>query len=414
MPKISVIITSYNVENYIANCLDSVVSQTLDDIEVFCIDDCSTDNTYKILKEYELKDKRITILKNDKHYGGPSVGLNKGIELSKGEYLYFIDSDDSIDTNFLQELYSSAKKYEVYIVSTLCLVEKYIDEKNDEISEIKFNSSYKIEEWKNEYDDGYLEGKSNICIKDFFVDNKESLLVVVWNKIFRRSFIENNNIKFMPIIDGIEGGSNDIYFVYKAVLNKPTTAYNHKAMHFRNMRSDSLYHSIKYNPLMITAAIKRMVNLIEYCMEYFLEDIQYLKPLLWNTTYKRYSIIENKEIIYQYMHEFVLYLDIELCHNEYYLIKIIDNYKDYYILSSIIKEKDYIIEEKNNIIKNNRDNAIRTWFNLCGIYNTKNYLIIIIFGIKISFKMNKKRINKIAKYIPFKKLKNYFINKFIF
>ena len=86
MSKVSVIIPVYNVEKYLRQCLDSVVNQTYSDIEIICIDDASTDGCYDILKEYEQKDKRITVLKNAKNIG---LGLtrNRGLEFAKGDYI---------------------------------------------------------------------------------------------------------------------------------------------------------------------------------------------------------------------------------------------------------------------------------------------------------------------------------------
>ena len=92
MPKISVIIAVYNVEKYLRQCLDSVVNQTLKDIEIICIDDGSTDNSPKILERYANKDDRIKIITQQNQ--GQSVARNKGIEVAKGKYISFQDSDD--------------------------------------------------------------------------------------------------------------------------------------------------------------------------------------------------------------------------------------------------------------------------------------------------------------------------------
>ena len=93
MPKVSVIIPVYNTEKYLKKCLDSVCNQTLSDIEIICIDDCSTDNSLNILKEYTLKDNRIKLIEF-KENKGAAVARNTGIDEAKGEYIGFIDSDD--------------------------------------------------------------------------------------------------------------------------------------------------------------------------------------------------------------------------------------------------------------------------------------------------------------------------------
>ncbi len=114
-PKISVIIPCYNVEHYIIECLDSVCSQTLKDIEVICVDDCSTDGTIKKIEEYQKKENRIILIKsNNKSYAAES--RNKGINIAKGEFVAFMDSDDFYpDTKVLADLYETAKRENVQI-----------------------------------------------------------------------------------------------------------------------------------------------------------------------------------------------------------------------------------------------------------------------------------------------------------
>ena len=91
-PKVSVIIPVYNVEEYLRECLDSIVKQTLREIEIICVDDGSTDNSLEILKEYAKKDNRITVITQKNLHAG--VARNAGLAVAKGEYLSFLDSDD--------------------------------------------------------------------------------------------------------------------------------------------------------------------------------------------------------------------------------------------------------------------------------------------------------------------------------
>ena len=90
-PKISVIIPVYNVEKYLSECLDSVISQTLKDIEIICVNDGSTDNSLQILKEYASKDTRIKII--DKENEGQGYARKVGLDVANGEYILFCDSD---------------------------------------------------------------------------------------------------------------------------------------------------------------------------------------------------------------------------------------------------------------------------------------------------------------------------------
>lgn len=108
-PKISVVVPVYNVAPYLARCLDSLVAQTLSDIEIICIDDKSTDNSLEILHEYENKYPQIHVIALDKN-SGVATARNAGIDAARGEYLGFVDSDDYVDTDFYEKLYATAKK----------------------------------------------------------------------------------------------------------------------------------------------------------------------------------------------------------------------------------------------------------------------------------------------------------------
>ncbi|MEI0566106.1 glycosyltransferase family 2 protein [Brachyspira pulli] len=105
---VSIIIPVYNVSKYLRACLDSVINQTYKDLEIICINDGSTDDSLEILKEYSNKDNRIIII--DKKNAGVSAARNDGIEKSSGEYLFFMDSDDYIDNDFIEVFYNNAKK----------------------------------------------------------------------------------------------------------------------------------------------------------------------------------------------------------------------------------------------------------------------------------------------------------------
>ena len=109
MPKVSVILPVYNASKYVREALDSVINQTLSDIEIICINDGSTDNSLEILEEYAQKDARIRIHSQENR--GPSAARNVGMEIATGEYIGFIDADDKIDLNFYEELYKNAAKY---------------------------------------------------------------------------------------------------------------------------------------------------------------------------------------------------------------------------------------------------------------------------------------------------------------
>ena len=108
-PKISVILPVYNVEKYLRKCLDSVINQTYKNLEIILVNDGSTDNSGKICEEYALNDKRIKVI--HKENGGISSARNAAIDIAKGQYITFIDSDDDVELDYIGYLYDILKKF---------------------------------------------------------------------------------------------------------------------------------------------------------------------------------------------------------------------------------------------------------------------------------------------------------------
>ena len=108
-PEISIIIPIYNCEKYLSRCLDSIINQTFTNIEIICINDGSTDSSLKILQNYKTKDPRIIIINQNNQKLG--AARNRGLEIQKGNYITFIDSDDWIDNDYLEKLYNAIKTH---------------------------------------------------------------------------------------------------------------------------------------------------------------------------------------------------------------------------------------------------------------------------------------------------------------
>ena len=108
-PSVSKIVPVYNVEEYLDDCLISLMSQTYENIQIFCIDDCSEDSSLEILEYYQKLDNRIKIIKN-RINSGLSVSRNKGINVATGKYLMFVDSDDWLDKQSIEKLVYCAEK----------------------------------------------------------------------------------------------------------------------------------------------------------------------------------------------------------------------------------------------------------------------------------------------------------------
>ena len=124
MTKLSIIIPYRNVEKYISKCLSTVLYQSLEDIEVICINDASEDNSREIVRQYAQKDKRILMLETN-HESGQSYARNIGLEIASGEYVGFVDSDDWIELDMFEKLYNKAKSTDADI--TMCQTQLFDD-----------------------------------------------------------------------------------------------------------------------------------------------------------------------------------------------------------------------------------------------------------------------------------------------
>ena len=129
MPKVSVIVPVYNTEKYLRKCLDSIVGQTLENIEILCIDDCSTDSSLNILQEYAQKDSRVKVFRNSKNKG-LSATRNVGIDNACGEYIQFVDSDDWIEPDMEEVLYQTATGNRLDLLK--CLSSRQVEASFDE------------------------------------------------------------------------------------------------------------------------------------------------------------------------------------------------------------------------------------------------------------------------------------------
>ncbi|CUQ11738.1 Hyaluronan synthase [Turicibacter sanguinis] len=176
--KISVIVPVYNVENYIVECLNSILNQTFEDIEVIIVNDGSTDNSMDKIKKIIKGNNNIQVI--NKNNGGLSSARNEGLMYAKGEYVIFIDSDDFIETDFLQNLYREAKQYNLDIA---CGGYK------------KFFSEERIEEKKRKekiIELGVVEGNQFLLAQ---LENQDYRMEV-WDDLYRREFLLNNNLIF--------------------------------------------------------------------------------------------------------------------------------------------------------------------------------------------------------------------------
>ena len=192
-PAISAILPMYNVGKYIGECLDSILVQTFQNFEVIIVDDCSTDNSAAVVESYIDKfDGRLRLERTLKNSGNAALPRNKGLSLSRGEYVIFIDPDDTITPTAFEELYSVAKDFNADVVAC----ERYYN-----IPE-KF---WHDEEFRKQlqpftYRSGEFVDKPTFLTNDILerlqLCNQRKFLWNVWSKLVRRDLILKNEFYF--------------------------------------------------------------------------------------------------------------------------------------------------------------------------------------------------------------------------
>ena len=209
-PLVSVIIPVYNVEKYLRQCLDSIINQTLKNIEIICVDDGSTDSSLKILQEYKEKDNRFVILTQKNQYAG--VARNNGLKIAKGKYLSFLDSDDFFKSTMLEEMYNKAEEDQSEVV--VCEYLRYNNRLNKVEEHIKINKQF-VEASPFSFKD--MPNKlCGVCHPN------------PWTKLFKRQLFIDNKITFDNTIcfNDFTGVMTAMAVANKiSVLNKPFIYY---------------------------------------------------------------------------------------------------------------------------------------------------------------------------------------------
>lgn len=208
-PRVSVIIPVYNVEKYLARCLDSILEQTYDNYEIICVDDCSPDNCNDILADYEenYADK-ITVLHNK-----CNIGLGKtrerGMEVSTGEYLFFVDSDDYVKPDFISTYVDAVKhkKYDVVI-------------------------------------GGYIRDTDGKLVEHRAKESVWSLVTytIAWGKMFKKAFISEHHIEFSETRCG-----EDVYFSMCLFCENPSYVVIGYVGYYYYCNKESIMGALNYD-----------------------------------------------------------------------------------------------------------------------------------------------------------------------
>lgn len=217
-PLISIIIPVYNVEQYLSKCLESIIKQTYNNIEIILIDDGSSDNSKKICDEYLQKDSRIVVIHKDNE--GVSIARNTGLDIAKGEYISFIDADDYID----QDMYE-------FLLNNLI-------ENNADISSCGYNKVFEDRIEKGIGSDSNLLLDNVDAVKETI--KKRNLFPSVWAKLYKKDCI--GDIRFNPSIKL----SEDYLFCFETACRCQKYFHSKQSKYNYVMRESSALHTIRY------------------------------------------------------------------------------------------------------------------------------------------------------------------------
>lgn len=219
--SVSVLVPVCNVERYLRQCLDSLISQTLDDIQIICLDDGSTDSSPSILEEYRRIDNRIEVV--TKPNSGYGDSMNIGLERAKGEYVGIVESDDFAEPDMFEQLYTFAKKYDADAVKSNFYA--HTENRNPKDDELVVNFG------EGPFDTAFCP----LEYQDVFIWR-----AAIWSGLYRTEFLRENDIRFLPT----PGASfQDTSFHFKAFAAAERVALTERA--FLHYRVDNVNSSVK-------------------------------------------------------------------------------------------------------------------------------------------------------------------------
>ena len=331
MPKVSIILPVYNVESYLRQCLDSIIMQTLEDIEIICVNDGSTDNSLEILQEYKNKDSRIKIINQENR--GQGVARNIALENITGDYIGFVDPDDYISPNMYKTLYETAIKHNCDIVEESFYIK-------NEIRNYLKKRKNKLNLPKNKI--------FNYKVKKNYVFSPN---LAIWNKLYKTSFIKENDIKFFETKKG-----EDIIFTIKSRVLASKIVYIDNADYYYRIKKDNVPKSYKNtSPI---DELNRQIKFLDTIKNALIEDKIYE---LIKYDFENYSIQKLKE--------------------KYKILQIKDQKIFEQALKNVISENLFKRFKKEIFLKNIID-TIFCVFNT--IRNNQKVKVIRILGIEIN------------------------------
>lgn len=241
--KVSVIVPMHNAQKHLGECLDSIIAQTLKEIEILCINDGSTDRTEAIVREYMQKDSRVSVINQENQYAG--VARNNGIRHSKGEYLVFWDADDIFEASALEDMYLKMETDQADIC--VCDAVRFRDGVDGILTDVRYLK------------ERFLPETVPFSIQDIPQYIFNFTTDVPWNKMYRKEFIVRHNLEFEGCIRG-----NDHYFVLMAFgLAESITLVKKHLIRYRISSGISLTSNITETPLCIYHALSHAKESLE-------------------------------------------------------------------------------------------------------------------------------------------------------
>lgn len=228
MNKVSIIVPIYNAEKYLSKCVESLISQTLIELEILLVNDGSKDESLEICERYAKIDKRIKVINQDNQ--GVAVARNKGLEVCTGEYIGFVDPDDWVEPEMYESMYNHLTASDC----AMCLCNYYKDsKKNSNIKRFKFKETILDRQGIKEKLISPMIGIDDLMPKYVYIMGS------VWRCVCKRSFLQEHNIKFMSGITIME----DLVFCVQALLKCDQVCIDHGVYYHYVQNPKSILHT---------------------------------------------------------------------------------------------------------------------------------------------------------------------------
>lgn len=269
---VSVIVPVYNTAPYLTQCLDSLLNQSFDALEIICIDDGSTDNSLEILKNYEASDTRIHVISQKKQ--GVSVARNKGLEIAQGKYILFLDSDDWLEPYIIEK----SLMFMQYGIDILAFsIRLYDMEKNDFIYSSYYN---------------YINELPYFCKLNILQSLKTIIKFPfeIGGKVYRKEILQKNNITFCT---GLEIHEDEIFNLHYILHSENYGVLKEYGYNYRHPRPNSTSSSINKNDI---KDLKKFLNFMDFFSRFFQKAL----PKEIETFLQEFYFIRIRNIIHNF------------------------------------------------------------------------------------------------------------------